>query len=108
MLGVHIITPNVAVGRSINQPMIMPFMLNNLRHDLVRMYESPADHGRRTALPDLTCCFPNPLCVGLIVRVHLKQLRMPFRHRRKHLEVKYISVRALGVRVWVEARLRVG
>jgi hypothetical protein len=71
VLGVHITTPKVAVGRSINQPMIMPFMLNNLSHDSVGMYESPADHGRRTALPYLTCCFPNPFSVGLIVRVHL-------------------------------------
>jgi hypothetical protein len=31
---------------------------------------------------------------------------MSFRHRRKHLEVKYISVRSLGLRVWVGVRVR--
>ena len=88
-------------------------MFDNRCHDAIRMYECSTYHRRRTAFPNLTCSFPNPLCIGLVIRIHLKQLRMSFAHRRKHLEVKYISVRALGVRwrkrvtVMVSVRVRV-
>ncbi len=99
VLSINIITPNVTVRSPIYQPMVMPIMFNNRCHDAIGMYECPAHHPRRTAFPNLTCCFPYPLCVGLIVRVHLKELRMSFAHCREHLKVKYISVRALGVRV---------
>ncbi len=107
MLSINIITPHVAVRRAIHKPVAMPIMFHNRCHGAIRIHECPTYHRRRTAFPNLTCSFPNPLCIGLVVRIHLKQLRMSFAHRRKHLEVKYISVRALGVRLRKRVTVRV-
>ena len=63
VLCINKITPNVTVRSPIYQPMVMPIMFNNGCHDAIRMYKCPAYHRRRTAFPNLTCSFPNPVCI---------------------------------------------